>query len=754
VSDRSRLEYLLGKALGAELDAGEEAELLRALESDASLAAEFARDARFHGLLSLALGEEQNPDRFERSLAARLKASQGDTAFLRSLEAKIKDPPRSRPSFRPSTRRKGRAGGWRPWLPPLIACAGVLVGIALVFSLRPANRSSEDAARPGSSKRPESPPERAKAEEERAQAEERVSRLQEQEKRAAEALKAATDDLKRKAEEAFLDIARKRKEEEERLAKLRQAEEEARRVATKPVPEPAVEEKPSLAPKRPETQAVVAKLEHVAGEVVLASSSGRAVAKGGEELRAGHGVEVPGGGKARLKYPDGTWVELGPGTELKDLRSEGGKRSHLVKGHVRAVVTRQAKDQPMVFATPHGDATVLGTTLRIVVDPDPRKGTRLDVDEGKVRLTRSIDPKFVEVPNGHYAVAATGIELIARRISSIVSGMAPNSWMTVSGTHLREVAPDASKYPQVRGIANTEFVIDSWSGGAFDPRGNQLILWGGGVTNYHGNELYAFKVDSLKWERLTDPTPNPADGRQVNGDGTPNSRATYNGLACITNPDRLFALGGYMAGTTTNVEAGNSLWTFDFAEKRWKEPNPTGSRPPAGFPSACSYDPLTRRVWWCEATPSAPGLYSYDCDKNLWVRHTSDLFNLQTSAVDTRRGLLFIVGNGEVVAYSLREKNPTRKVWTTVGGDAFIGQNQFGLDYDPASDRIVGWHGGPVYSLNPETRAWTVHAAPGAPAKTPNGIFGRWRYVPSVKAFIAVTSVDENVHFFKLPTPR
>ena len=56
----------------------------------------------------------------------------------------------------------------------------------------------------------------------------------------------------------------------------------------------------------------------------------------------------------------------------------------------------------------------------------------------------------------------------------------------------------------------------------------------------------------------------------------------------------------------------------------------------------------------------------------------------------------------------------------------------------------------PVFVLHPDSGVWVAHHAPGAPKATETGIYGRWRYVPSVGAFVVATDVDENVHFFKL----
>src|SRR5262245_64156658 len=64
--------------------------------------------------------------------------------------------------------------------------------------------------------------------------------------------------------------------------------------------------------------------------------------------------------------------------------------------------------------------------------------------------------------------------------------------------------------------------------------------------------------------RSTDPTPDPADGGQKNADGTPNARATYNGLAYIAHADRLFALGGDLAGSHRGfLTRADILWTFE-----------------------------------------------------------------------------------------------------------------------------------------------------------------------------------------------
>jgi len=91
--------------------------------------------------------------------------------------------------------------------------------------------------------------------------------------------------------------------------------------------------------------------------------------------------------------------------ELLEPKGRAGKSLTLVRGVLTADVRKQPADQPMVITTPQGEATVLGTKLRLTVEPDEKGSTRLEVEEGKVRLKRLVDGKTVGVDSGHFAVA-------------------------------------------------------------------------------------------------------------------------------------------------------------------------------------------------------------------------------------------------------------------------------------------------------------------------------------------------------------
>jgi photosystem II stability/assembly factor-like uncharacterized protein len=136
------------------------------------------------------------------------------------------------------------------------------------------------------------------------------------------------------------------------------------------------------------------------------------------DLHDGDAVRTPAGATALIRWNDGTKFTLGADTGL-DRLSEGdkGKTVLLVRGTVSAEVTPQPAGRSLVFTTPHGEARVVGTTLSLRVDLDAKKGTRLDVQTGKVELQNG-SGKSVLVEAGYFAIAATGRELASKKIET------------------------------------------------------------------------------------------------------------------------------------------------------------------------------------------------------------------------------------------------------------------------------------------------------------------------------------------------
>jgi ferric-dicitrate binding protein FerR (iron transport regulator) len=132
---------------------------------------------------------------------------------------------------------------------------------------------------------------------------------------------------------------------------------------------------------------------------------------------------------AEIRFgPENTRMTLRPGTEVELKSLSSGKRFELRIGKVEASVARQRPYRPMILTTPQAEARVLGTRFTLTVSTN---GTRLDVAEGKVRLTRTKDLHAVKVAGGHYAVAAADYELAALPMTG---GILREFWSGVAGT--------------------------------------------------------------------------------------------------------------------------------------------------------------------------------------------------------------------------------------------------------------------------------------------------------------------------------
>jgi hypothetical protein len=446
------LEELWDRFLDGEvLSPGEEEQLLEALSTDGALRADFLEDLKVDRSLSILAQVEHEPELFVQSLRAWYAAERDATRFMKKVQLKKRDLDRSKrddsaakagegstgaftssPPVTPRSTPRVRAGDVRSYWPAGIAVAGFLLAITLFLAFGPAGL---DTARPGSGqdarasreaearKRAERDQASASAEPKRRDAAERSSEI---EKKSHERAQPLTPPLQSPAEEN----RRRRNPDElpsdkDRVQRLEQEMKEAIERATKggrpPAVEPAEREKrasppePPAVPQELTTQVVVSQVEEVAGEAYLVTKEGKLPVARGSNVLATQGLET-GGGASRLvlRFSDKSRVELSPETVVEGIKVERGLRILALKGGLQAQIAKQPVDQPVIFVTPHGEAKVLGTTLRILIDPDPKKGTSLEVEEGKVELKRLVDGKTVLVEGGHAAVAAAGAELVSR----------------------------------------------------------------------------------------------------------------------------------------------------------------------------------------------------------------------------------------------------------------------------------------------------------------------------------------------------
>jgi len=307
------------------------------------------------------------------------------------------------------------------------------------------------------------------------------------------------------------------------------------------------------------------------------------------------------------------------------------------------------------------------------------------------------------------------------------------------------------------GFSGCANVVAAWSGAIADPTRNRLIVWGGGHTDYNGNEIYSLDLNSLTFARINNPS-TPANACvAADPDGNPNSRHTYDGLAYIANQDRMYAFAGSLACAAGS--SGIDTWTYSFANNTWQQMDPANGTTPAqianyqGFGDVADYDPNSGLVFVSDNS----SLYSYDYASNTYAKvgSLSQDYHL-TGVVDPSRKLFVTVGNGQAHKVDIAPGHgfPSSNL-NMSGCGSLLAAEYPGLAYDSVQNLIVAWAGGDtVYLYNPTTDSCTSVTYPNGPgAQQANGTFGRFRYFPSVGVFALVNSWTQNAYTLRLTAP-
>lgn len=406
------LEDLIARFFEGDLDAAGEARLEELLAQNPGVSRRFRNLVGIEGLLRAREADEASRrelcDRVMESVHADDPRRRLTSRVMRSLKGSAPHERRRAATSRAVGRAPLRWGAWET----LAACLVIGAAAALAFLLLPADPAPEPTPEPAITRKDSKPP-------------------------LGEPVPVPRPEVAReRSPERPLPLPEPKRTQPAAPRALPPAPSEppirpeTPRPPTASAPDADPQPKPPAArPPRPATVAAVhLRVEKVEGQVFVLEHGKRTPAAAGRDLPAGLGLET--GEKessAVLAYPDGTRLEIGPGTTITEFadRNPGrgrklvpGKRIVVAKGTVRAGVVRQPAGEPLHIAAPHGELRVLGTSFLLTVTPDPKGQTVVRVEEGKVRFSRAWDGRSVELTGGQFAVAAPDVELAPRAIAA------------------------------------------------------------------------------------------------------------------------------------------------------------------------------------------------------------------------------------------------------------------------------------------------------------------------------------------------
>jgi hypothetical protein len=358
-----------------------------------------------------------------------------------------------------------------------------------------------------------------------------------------------------------------------------------------------------------------------------------------------------------------------------------------------------------------------------------------------------------------HPVAKLPLPADLQKLKTILDPIPPRQWVNVPGTAMRSVVPPASMLPDGGSASGPSSVLSAWNGAAYDTDGQKLYFWGGGHTDYGGNEVYEFSLETLKVTRLTDPSPlttpppagmNATPNCRLPGDGTPLSSHDYDGIVWCpaTQSIWLWPFVGY-CGQGSVITAGQ-CWEFTPAKKSWDH-WPDVPKSPVGFgiANAC-WIPKHKKI----LLQSNGSCCWFDPASRAYSGWSPDFgsFGESTSCYIAHRDEVWICWNG-ILKIALREPVPGRPE-AVVAPNAKPSSEIYGtsgMAYDPANKVILFWSGGgDIWSLNPDSLQWrSIQAPAGAPAPTAHAVMSKWKYISELSCCAAYTDIDQGLWLWK-----
>lgn len=383
------------------------------------------------------------------------------------------------------------------------------------------------------------------------------------------------------------------------------------------------------------------------------------------------------------------------------------------------------------------------------------------------------------------------LSFVSADILSDIRNLQPGEWYEIPNSSLNEANIFPNPIPP--GNTGVQSVMTAWGTAVYDTKRKQLLVMGGGHADYSGNEIYAFDMNTFNWSRIWGPSPNSAIGcTEIHSiqdlyegiipgcptsslsccnksfdfyfDGNPSSRHTYHAMEYIPDPYDTIWLNG---GSLWIIGSGStSLYYFNLTSLTWENKG-FFDLPYQNHDSGSVYDPITDSMF----VRSKYYIRQYNLtDGSMIDRHriSAGWGSKTSAAIDPiNRKIIYLgesMGHCQMGVFNIENNNFTLYSKSDLTGNTeIVCSTSPGLEYDPIIGKFIAWGGEPdkliftdeVYIIDPVTLEISKRYPSAQNNITPtwsafNGVFGRFRYIPSLDVYILVNGISENVFIYKL----
>jgi hypothetical protein len=289
-------------------------------------------------------------------------------------------------------------------------------------------------------------------------------------------------------------------------------------------------------------------------------------------------------------------------------------------------------------------------------------------------------------------------------------------------------------------------IIEVWNGGAYGSNYHALggtmgtyFIWGGGHNGYHGREIMGFDISKGLWKQLTDPQQGPVDHH------------SYDALEYDPVERRFHIFISKDNGTTSHYDFDTGTWDLD-----------GGTIDNIRVYISSAYHPVRKMFY---IVPGRTKLVSLDPSNDMTQLMPNGMGSgtvHHVMACDPENDLLVLLDwRDETDKTTVYDLKTNTKFTPKLSGTGPSKVDAAGWEYVPAKKKFAYWRNqnrGNLYWLTVpgdiinDNWVWEKETMGGSNqfrVDVDNGDYGRFRWVPSINAFVMITQVDDAVYAYR-----